>query len=82
MGNKITALNHQRQQINTYGHLMDEYGQAWNESNLRRLEAEALEEVRQEFIQAVREEMARANSENAKEFAGEVDKAFKSLGLK
>ena len=68
--------------MNTYGYLMDSNGRAWNEIKLRMLEADALEEIKKEFIQSVREEMAKANSENAKQFAGEVNKAFKELGLK
>jgi len=46
------------------------------------LEAEAFEEMKQEVLQSLRAEMAKANSDNAKKFAGEVDKAFKSLGFK
>ena len=64
--------------MNRYGYLMDDSGRAWNESKLRQLEAEALEEAKEEL----REEMAKANSENAKQFADEVGKAFRSLGLK
>ena len=82
MTDKMKTLLHQRQKMNEYGYLMSDKARAWNEDRLKMLEAEALEEVRQDFIQSVRDEMARANSENAKEFAGEVDKAFKSLGLK
>lgn len=64
--------------MNRYGYLMDDSGRAWNESKLRQLEAEALEETKEEL----REEMAKANVENAKQFAGEVGKVFRSLGLK
>lgn len=82
MGHKMDMLKHQQSIMNTFGYLMDDYGRAYNESKLRLLEADALEEMKKEFIQSVREEMARANSENAKQFAGEVNKAFKNLGLK
>lgn len=82
MGHKMDLLKHQQSLMNTYGYLMDSNGRAWNEMKLRMLEADALEEIKKEFIQSVREEMAKANSENAKQFAGEVNKAFKELGLK
>lgn len=82
MGHKRTLLNIQRDMMNRYGYLMDDSGRAWNESKLRQLEAEALEEAKEELQQSVREEMAKANVENAKQFAGEVGKAFRSLGLK
>lgn len=85
-GNRVTdkmkILHHQRQKMNEYGYLMSDEARAWNENRLRMLEAEALEEIRKEFIQSAQDEMAKANSENAKQFAGEVDKAFKKLGLK
>lgn len=68
--------------MNRYGYLMDDSGRAWNESKLRQLEAEALEEAKEELRQSVREEMAKANAENARQFAGEAGKAFRSLGLK
>lgn len=68
--------------MNRYGYLMDDSGRAWNESELRQLEAEALEEAKEELRQSVREEMAKANIENAKQFADEVGKVFRSLGLK
>lgn len=68
--------------MNRYGYLMDDSGRAWNESKLRQLEAEALEEAKEELRQSVREEMAKANIENAKQFADEVGKVFRSLGLK
>ncbi len=68
--------------MNRYGYLMDDSGRAWNESKLRQLEAEALEEAKEELRQSVREEMAKANVENAKQFADEVGKVFRSLGLK
>lgn len=82
MGHKRTRLNIQRDLMNRYGCLMDDSGRAWNESKLRQLEAEALEEAKEELRQSVREEMAKANAENAKQFAGEVGKVFRSLGLK
>ena len=82
MGRKRTRLNIQRDMMNRYGYLMDDSGRAWNESKLRQLEAEALEEAKEELRQSVREEMAKANIENAKQFADEVGKVFRSLGLK
>lgn len=68
--------------MNRYGYLMDDSGRAWNESKLRQLEAEALEEAKEELRQSVREKMSKANVENAKQFAGEMGKVFRSLGLK
>ena len=68
--------------MNRYGYLMDDSGRAWNESKLRQLEAEALEEAKEELRQSVREEMSKANVENAKQFAGEMGKVLRSLGLK
>lgn len=68
--------------MNRYGYLMDDSGRAWNESKLRQLEAEALEEAKEELRQSVREEMSKANVENAKQFASEMGKVFRSLGLK
>lgn len=82
MGRKRTRLNIQRDLMNRYGYLMDDSGRAWNESKLRQLEAEALEEAKEELRQSVREEMAKANIENAKQCADEVGKAFRLLGLK
>jgi len=82
MGHKRTRLNIQRDLMNRYGYLMDDSGRAWNESKLRQLEAEALEEAKEELRQSVREEMSKANVENAKQFAGEMGKVFRSLGLK
>lgn len=46
------------------------------------LEAAAFEELKRDFIQSAQDEMAKANSENAKQFVNEVNKAFDSLGLK
>lgn len=68
--------------MNRYGYLMDDSGRAWNESKLRQLEAEALEEAKEELRQSVRKKMSKANVENAKQFAGEMGKVFRSLGLK
>lgn len=82
MGRKRTRLNIQRDLMNRYGYLMDDSGRAWNESKLRQLEAEALEEAKEELRQSVREEMSKANVENAKQFAGEMGKVLRSLGLK
>lgn len=78
----MDMLKTQQSIINRYGYLMDDYGRKYNETKLRELEVEALEELRQSIIQSVREEMAKANADNAKQFAGEVNKAFKSLGFK
>ena len=82
MGHKRTRLNIQRDLMNRYGYLMDDSGRAWNESKLRQLEAEALEEAKEELRQSVREKMSKANVENAKQFASEMGKVFRSLGLK
>ena len=82
MGRKRTRLNIQRDLMNRYGYLMDDSGRACNESKQRQLEAEALEEAKEELRQSVREEMTKANIENAKQFADEVGKVFRSLGLK
>ena len=82
MGHKRTRLNIQRDLMNRYGYLMDDSGRAWNESKQRQLEAEALEEAKEELRQSVREEMSKANVENAKQFASEMGKVFRSLGLK
>lgn len=82
MGRKMDMLNHQRRLMSDYSYLMDDYGRAWNEAKLQSLEAEAFDELRKELIQAVREEQQKATTESAKQFAGEVNKAFKSLGLK
>ena len=46
------------------------------------LEAAAFEELKCDLIQSAQDEMAKANSENAKQFVNEVNKAFDSLGLK
>lgn len=82
MTDKLKVFHHQRQKMNEYGYLMSDKAREWNENRLRMLEAEALEEIRKEFIQSARDEMTKANSENAKQFAGEVGKALKELGLK
>ena len=82
MGHKMDMLNHHRKIVGQYGSMMDDFGRAYNDMQLRWLEAEAFEEMKQEVVQSLRAEMAKANSDNAKKFAGEVDKAFKSLGFK
>ena len=82
MGYKMYMLKHQRSFMNTYGGMMDDYGRAWNERKLRTLEADALEEMKQEVIKQIQAEMTKATSENAKQFVGEVNKAFKNLGFK
>lgn len=78
----MDMLKTQQSIINRYGYLMDDYGRKYNETKLRESEVEALEELRQSIIQSVREEMAKANADNAKQFAVEVNRAFKSLGFK
>lgn len=78
----MDMLKTQQSIIDRYGYLMDDYGRSYNETKLHKLEMEALEELRQSIIRSVREEIAKANADNAKQFAGEVNKAFKSLGFK
>ena len=55
---------------------------AYNDMKTRMLEAAAFEELKRDLIQSAQDEMAKANSENAKQFVNEVNKAFDSLGLK
>ena len=55
---------------------------AYNDTKIRMLEAAAYEELKRDLIQSAQGEQAKANSESAKQFAHEVDKAFKTLGLK
>ncbi len=60
---------------------MNDATRAYNDMKLRVLEEEAFEELKRDLISSAREEMAKANSDNAKQFAEEVNKAFHSLGL-
>ena len=55
---------------------------AYNDMKIRMLEAAAYEELKRDLVQSAQDERAKANSESAKQFAYEVDKAFKTLGLK
>ena len=55
---------------------------AYNDMKIKMLEAVAFEELKRDLIQSTQDEMAKANSENAKQFVNEVNKAFDSLGLK
>ena len=55
---------------------------AYNDMKIMMLEAAACEELKRDLIQSAQDEMAKANSENAKQFVNEVNKAFDSLGLK
>ena len=82
MKSRMYMLNHQRQLIGVYGSKMNESTRVYNDMKLRLLEAEAYEELKRDLIQSAQDEMAKANSENAKQFVNEVNKAFDSLGLK
>lgn len=55
---------------------------AYNDMKTRMLKAATFEELKRDLIQSAQDEMAKANSENAKQFVNEVYKAFDSLGLK
>ena len=55
---------------------------AYNDMKTKMLEAAAIEELKRDFIQSAQDEMTKANSESAKQFVNEVNKAFDSLGLK
>ena len=55
---------------------------AYNDMKIRMLEAAAFGELKRDLIQSTQDEMAKATSENAKQFVNEVNKAFDSLGLK
>lgn len=54
----------------------------YNDMKTKMLEAAAFEELKRDFIQSAQDEMTKANSENAKQFVNEVNKAFNSLGFK
>lgn len=81
MKSRMYMLNHQRQLIDVYGSKMNESTRAYNDMKLRLLEAEAFEELKRDLIQSAEDEMAKANSENARHFVDEVNKAFHSLRL-
>ena len=55
---------------------------AYNDMKTKVLEAAAFGELKRDLIQSAQDEMAKANSENAKQFVCEVNKAFDSLGFK
>ena len=55
---------------------------AYNDMKIRMLEAAAFGELKRDLIQSTQDEMAKATSENAKQFVNEVNKAFDSLGFK
>lgn len=75
-------LNHQRQLVSVYGSPRNGAIRAYNDMKMQMLEAEAMEELRRDLVQSTRDEMAKANSENAQQFVAEVERAFKTLGLK
>ena len=54
----------------------------YNDMKTKMLEAVAFEELKRDFIQSAQDEMTKANSESAKQFVNEVNKAFDSLGFK
>ena len=54
----------------------------YNDMKTKMLEAAAFEELKRDFIQSAQDEMTKANSESAKQFVNEVNKAFNSLGFK
>lgn len=55
---------------------------AYNDMKIKMLETAAFEELKRDLIQSTQDEMTKTNSENAKQFVNEVNKAFDSLGLK
>ena len=54
---------------------------AYNDMKIKMLEAAAFEELKRDLIQSAQDEMAKANSENARQFVEEVNRAVHSLGL-
>lgn len=82
MKSKMTMLNRQRQLMGACGSQMPNEVRAYNDMKTKVLEAAAFEELKRDLIQSAQDEMAKANSENAKQFVNEVNKAFDSLGLK
>ena len=82
MKSKMTMLNRQRQLMGACGSQMPNEVRTYNDMKTKMLEAAAFEELKRDFIQSAQDEMTKANSENAKQFVNEVNKAFDSLGLK
>lgn len=82
MRNKMTMLNRQRQLMGACGSQMPNEVRAYNDMKIKMLEAAAFEELKRDLIQSAQDEMAKANSENAKQFVNEVNKAFDSLGFR
>ena len=82
MKSKMTMLNRQRQLMGACGSQMPNEVRAYNDMKTKVLEAAAFGELKRDLIQSAQDEMAKANSENAKQFVNEVNKAFDSLGLK
>ena len=82
MKSKMTMLNRQRQLMGACGSQMPNEVRAYNDMKIKMLEAAAFEELKCDLIQSAQDEMAKANSENAKQFVNEANKAFDSLGLK
>lgn len=82
MKSKMTMLNRQQQLMGTCGSQMPNEVRAYNDMKIKMLEAAAFEELKRDLIQSAQDEMAKANSENAKQFVNEVNKVFDSLGLK
>ena len=82
MKSKMTMLNRQRRLMGACGSQMSNEVRAYNDMKIKMLEAAAFEELKRDLIQSAQDEMAKANSENAKQFVNEVNKAFDSLGLK
>lgn len=82
MKSKMTMLNRQRQLMGACGSQMPNEVRAYNDMKIKMLEAAAFEELKRDLIQSAQDEMAKANSENAKQFVNEVNKAFNSLGFK
>ena len=82
MKSKMTMLNRQRQLMGACGSQMPNEVRTYNDMKTKMLEAAAFEELKRDFIQSAQDEMTKANSENAKQFVNEVNKAFNSLGFK
>ena len=82
MKSKMTMLNRQRQLMGACGSQMPNEVRAYNDMKIKVLEAAAFEELKRDLIQSAQDEMVKANSESAKQFVNEVNKAFNSLGFK
>ena len=82
MKSKMTTLNRQRQLMGACGSKMPNEVRTYNDMKTKMLEAAAFEELKRDFIQSAQDEMTKANSESAKQFVNEVNKAFDSLGFK